>query len=280
MSRTIVILLLLATLSLTACTEESAETPTGVQTQETVQTTPVASPTATAEPTMQTSTEHATLDSFAAACGRLVAKEREAQISTDRDAFDAWLEELEAEIPPPELEDFWEARKKYLAWLSRIVADYTPSGATAAYEVSMWQIEAISAEARRALFRGSCLELREWKAYEKRAMARERLSAMRETPLESIGEFAQACRNILATAPEPTNLDHRSDTLAHIAREWDKLVPSSDFETLYAVVVHSSRSALAQEYWSLDPLKPLESLGFDPEVFDAESLQTIRQAGC
>ena len=169
-----------------------------------------------------------------------MAKERETQIrSRGSDAFVAWLDDLEAEIPPPALQDFWEARKEYLAWLSRIVPDYTPVRATAAYEVSMQQVESISPEAREALFKGRCLERREWAGYVARAMARERLNSMRETPLESIGEFAQACKDILATAPEPASLDHRAERLKHIAREWDELVPSTDLETLYSVLNQS-----------------------------------------
>ena len=87
-----------------------------------------AKPTPTARPTERTPTEHSTLASFAAACGRLVAKERETRIDPRGDAIEGWWGELAAEIPPSELRDFWEVRREYLGGLPRAVPDYTPPG--------------------------------------------------------------------------------------------------------------------------------------------------------
>ena len=184
---------------------------------------------------------------------------------------------MKAEVPPPELRDFWEARKAYLGWLDREYADYTPPEMTRAREFSLSQVETISAEAREALFEGGCLVRSEWEQYVEKEIARDRLRAMRETHLESVGEFAQACRAILHSAPEPTSLDHREKTLEHVVREWDLLVPSRDFSKLFNAVVRSYRLELVEEHWGVEPLSP-----FDYETGESgdELLAAMREGGC
>ena len=267
----------LTTLISMACTAQPAETPAVTRVQKATQTPPMLSPTLTAEPTDRTPTTHSTFASFAVACGKLVAKERRNWLRTDRVAFAEWEDKVNAEIPPPELASFWEARKEYFAWFPREYVDYTPPAMTRAQEFSMRQAAAISPDAREALFEGGCLDRREWETDEKRAAARERLNAMRETPLESIEDFAQACKDIVATAPKPTNLNHRVETLQYIVTAWEGMVPSSDFENLYVALVHSYGSALADELPGLEPLEPLD---FETEELDAEFLASIQQAGC
>ena len=144
----------------------------------------------------------------------------------------------------------------------------------------MRQAEILSPEAREALIEGGCLGRREWREYELKAAVRDRLNAMRETPLQSIEDFIQACRVIFATAPKPMSLDHRQITLLHVAREWDQLTPSAEFEPLYAFIIYSYRSRLAEESWSLGHLAPLDVYGFETEEFEAELLGSLWEAGC
>ena len=102
-----------------------------------------------------------------------------------------------------------------------------------------------------------CVDRDEWLWYEERAMAWDRLSALKVAPLASVEEFAQACKEIRATAPEPASLYHRAKTLEHIVNEWSQLMPSSDFEYLHAALVHTYKVALAEEGLGHDLPDPL-----------------------
>jgi len=144
----------------------------------------------------------------------------------------------------------------------------------------MQQVAEVSAEARQALLEEGCLDRSEWDAYERKSKARERLDAMKGTALESVEGFAQAYKDIFATAPAPASLDHRAKTLEHILREWDRLAPSSDFENLYVAIVHSYRVALAEEDPSREAPTPLDFPDPETEEMVAEFLAEMRRAGC
>ena len=204
----------------------------------------------------------------------------EKRVDTWSDAYPAWVTSLDDEIPPPELKDFWAALKAYLALRPKSVPDYTPPELTRAYDLSMQQVAEVSAEARQALLEEGCLDRSEWDAYERKSKARERLDAMKGTALESVEGFAQACKDIFATAPAPASLDHRAKTLEHILREWDRLAPSSDFENLYVAIVHSYRVALAEEDPSREAPTPLDFPDPETEEMVAEFLAEMRRAGC